>query len=79
MTPYPFLGCCEPHKLGPALKISSFSGKHLLCFLAGVEFAGTLSDFVRVDLQRKYPELMQDVRVTLLQSAQSILAQFDSR
>ncbi|KAF8058293.1 SPAC3A11.07 [Scenedesmus sp. PABB004] len=42
----------------------------------GVEFAGTLSDFVRVDLARKYPELMPFVRVSLLQSADSILTQF---
>lgn len=45
----------------------------------GVEFAGTLADFVRIDLQQKYPELMQYVRVSLLQSAQSILSQFDSK
>ncbi|KAK9844058.1 hypothetical protein WJX81_003133 [Elliptochloris bilobata] len=45
----------------------------------GVEFAGTLADFVRVDLRRKYPELMPFVRVTLLQSAQSILTMFDER
>eukprot|EP00877_Chromochloris_zofingiensis_P010276 jgi/Chrzof1/5501/Cz16g05180.t1 len=42
----------------------------------GVEFAGTLNDFVRVDLKNKYPTLMKYVRVTLLQSAQSILTQF---
>jgi NADH:ubiquinone reductase (non-electrogenic) len=41
----------------------------------GVEFAGTLNDFVRQDLRKKYPELMPYVRVTLLQSAQSILTQ----
>jgi NADH dehydrogenase FAD-containing subunit len=35
---------------------------------AGVEFAGTLADFVRVDLRRKYAELMPSVRVTLLQA-----------
>ena len=29
----------------------------------GVEFAGTLRDFVRGDLSRKYPELMADVQV----------------
>ncbi|KXZ46318.1 hypothetical protein GPECTOR_45g188 [Gonium pectorale] len=43
----------------------------------GVEFAGTLSDFLREDLRKKYPGLMKHVRVTLLQSAQSILTQFD--
>jgi NADH:ubiquinone reductase (non-electrogenic) len=45
----------------------------------GVEFAGTLSDFVREDLKRKYPELMQYVKVSLLQSAQTILMQFDAQ
>lgn len=45
----------------------------------GVEFTGTLSDFLRQDLKRKFPSLMQYVSVTLLQSAQSILTQFDSR
>ena len=44
----------------------------------GVEFAGTLSDFLRDDLKKKYPELMPYVRVTLLNSAQSILTQFDA-
>ncbi|KAK9915294.1 hypothetical protein WJX75_007230 [Coccomyxa subellipsoidea] len=44
----------------------------------GVEFAGTLRDFVRGDLARKYPELMGDVEVVLLQSAQSILTQFSA-
>eukprot|EP00882_Tetradesmus_deserticola_P001020 GHRQ01001105.1.p1 GENE.GHRQ01001105.1~~GHRQ01001105.1.p1 ORF type:complete len:649 (+),score=345.14 GHRQ01001105.1:241-2187(+) len=42
----------------------------------GVEFAGTLNDFVRVDLAKKYPELMPLVSVSLYQSAQSILTQF---
>ena len=31
---------------------------------SGVEFAGTLRDFVRGDLARKYPELMADVKVS---------------
>lgn len=44
---------------------------------AGVEFSGTLADYVRQDLRRKYPELMPLVRVSLLQSAQSILTMFD--
>lgn len=34
--------------------------------IAGVEFAGTLRDFVRGDLARKYPELMADVKVPQL-------------
>lgn len=45
----------------------------------GVEFAGTLSDYVRSDLRRKYPALMRYVRVSLLQSAQGILTQFTSK
>lgn len=44
----------------------------------GVEFAGTLSDFLKADLSRKYPDLMKYVRVTLLQSAQSILTTFSA-
>ncbi len=44
-----------------------------------MEFAGTLSDFLREDLKKKYPELMPYVRVTLLNSAQTILTQFDAR
>jgi len=39
---------------------------------AGVEFAGTLADFVRVDLRRKYAELMPSVRVTLLQACPDV-------
>lgn len=42
----------------------------------GVEFAGTLNDFVTEDLAKKYPELMPFVQVTLLQSANSILTTF---
>ncbi|KXZ46317.1 hypothetical protein GPECTOR_45g187 [Gonium pectorale] len=45
----------------------------------GVEFAGTLSDFLREDLRKKYPGLMKHVRVTLLQSVNTILTQFDAR
>jgi NADH dehydrogenase FAD-containing subunit len=41
---------------------------------AGVEFAGTLADFVRVDLRRKYAELMPSVRVTLLQACLTLPA-----
>ncbi|KAL4425486.1 hypothetical protein ABPG75_009502 [Micractinium tetrahymenae] len=45
----------------------------------GVEFAGTLSDFLREDLKKKYPELMQFVRVSLLNATPSILVQFDEK
>jgi NADH:ubiquinone reductase (non-electrogenic) len=44
----------------------------------GVEFAGTLSDFLKADLAKKYPDLMPYVKVTLLQSAQSILTTFSA-
>ena len=44
----------------------------------GVEFAGTLSDFLRVDLKRRYPDLMPFVTVTLLQSGQSVLTVFSA-
>lgn len=44
----------------------------------GVEFSGTLSDFLRQDLKKKYPELMPFVRVTLLNSG-AILNQFDTK
>lgn len=43
----------------------------------GVEFAGTLSDFVREDLKARYPELMPYVRISLLQAGPTILMQFD--
>lgn len=46
---------------------------------AGVEFAGTLSDFLREDLKKKYPELMRFVRVSLLNATPSILVQFDEK
>ena len=49
---------------GPGLRISAT----LPAAVQGVEFAGTLADFVRVDLRRKYLELMPYVRVTLLQA-----------
>lgn len=45
----------------------------------GVEFAGTLSDFLREDLKKKYPELMPYVRVSLLNATPSILVQFDEK
>ena len=45
----------------------------------GVEFAGTLSDFLREDLKKKYPELMPYVKVSLLNATPSILVQFDEK
>ena len=43
---------------------------------AGVEFAGSLSDFLREDLKKKFPLLMPFVRVSLLNAGQAILGQF---
>ncbi|CAL8468561.1 g8101 [Coccomyxa elongata] len=75
-------------RVGQCFELAALPGtleadrKKLLRFIVvgggptGVEFAGTLRDFVRGDLARKYPELMDDVEVVLLQSAQSILTQF---
>ncbi|KAI8101634.1 hypothetical protein M9434_006701 [Picochlorum sp. BPE23] len=45
----------------------------------GVEFAGTLSDFVKQDLRKKYPRLAKYVKVVLLQSGDAILTQFDTK
>lgn len=45
----------------------------------GVEFSGTLTDFLREDLKRKYPRLMKYVKLILLQSGDAILTQFDAR
>eukprot|EP00192_Tetraselmis_astigmatica_P005159 CAMPEP_0117678632 /NCGR_PEP_ID=MMETSP0804-20121206/17399_1 /TAXON_ID=1074897 /ORGANISM="Tetraselmis astigmatica, Strain CCMP880" /LENGTH=503 /DNA_ID=CAMNT_0005488029 /DNA_START=142 /DNA_END=1653 /DNA_ORIENTATION=- len=78
------------NKIGEVFELAALPGtsdeerRRLLHFVVvgggptGVEFAGTLSDYVRSDLKRKYPSLMPYVRVSLLQSAQSILTQFDS-
>lgn len=45
----------------------------------GVEFTGTMSDFLREDLKRKYPELSKYVKIKLIQSGPTILNQFDPR
>ena len=45
----------------------------------GVEFSGTLTDFLREDLRKKYPSLTKYIRLILLQSGDSILTQFDKR
>ena len=42
----------------------------------GVEFAGTLADYVRGDLARKFPSLKPTV--TLLQSDKAILSAFSA-
>jgi len=79
------------NRIGEAFELASLPGtaeaerRRLLHFVVvgggptGVEFAGTLSDYVRSDLRRKYPALMRYVRVSLLQSAQGILTQFTSK
>lgn len=38
-----------------------------------------MSDFLREDLKKKYPELMPYVRVTLLNSQGTILSAFDEK
>ncbi|MEW5296877.1 MAG: hypothetical protein WDW36_000124 [Sanguina aurantia] len=45
----------------------------------GTEFAGTLADYLTEDLRERFPEIISRVQVTLMQSAQSILTQFDAR
>ncbi|MEW5318850.1 MAG: hypothetical protein WDW38_010035 [Sanguina aurantia] len=45
----------------------------------GTEFAGTLADYLTEDLKERFPEIISLVQVTLMQSAQSILTQFDAR
>ena len=43
----------------------------------GVEFAGTLSDFLFSDLIKRFPALMQHAQVVLVQSGANILPVFD--
>ena len=44
----------------------------------GVEFAGTLADFVRSDLAARYPAVADNAQVTLLQSQATVLTQFSA-
>ena len=44
----------------------------------GVEFAGTLADFVRSDLAARYPGVADKATVTLLQSQATVLTQFSA-
>ena len=44
----------------------------------GVEFAGTLGDYVRSDIAARYPKVADRAKVTLLQSGDSILTQFSA-
>lgn len=43
----------------------------------GVEFAGTMSDFLFADLVKRYPTLIKDAEVVLIQSGTRILPVFD--
>lgn len=43
----------------------------------GVEFAGTLSDFLRKDLVKRFPSLVPEVEVVLIQSGAGILPVFE--
>lgn len=42
----------------------------------GVEYTGTLKDFLKQDLSRKYRSLMSYVQVSLVQGQKSVLTQF---
>jgi NADH:ubiquinone reductase (non-electrogenic) len=78
-------------RIGELFELAALPGtsledaKKLLSFVVvgggptGVEFAGTLADFLRVDLRAKFPRLVREaVSVTLLQSASTILNVFSS-
>ena len=43
----------------------------------GVEFAAELHDFIAEDLRRPYKELIQDVRITIVEAGPTILTTFD--
>lgn len=45
----------------------------------GVEFSGSLADFITKDLKPRYAALAPYVRITLLQSGQSILTSFQAK
>jgi len=45
----------------------------------GVEFAAELHDFMDDDLSRAFPELMSEVRITLLEASSGILNMFDQK
>lgn len=44
----------------------------------GVEFAAELHDFLHQDLRKSYPDLMPDVRITLVEGTKTILNSFDA-
>lgn len=78
------------NKIGQCFELASMPGlplervKGLLTFVVvgggptGVEFAGTLSDFLKKDLAEKYPQLIKLVSVVLLQSGSAILTAFSA-
>lgn len=45
----------------------------------GVEFAAELHDFLAEDLEKTYPDLMGDVRITVVEGSKSLLNSFDAR
>lgn len=45
----------------------------------GVEFAAELHDFLEDDLEHTFPELVADVRITLLEASKGILNMFDQK
>lgn len=59
--------------------------KHLLHFVivgggpTGVEFAAEAHDFITEDLGRWFPDLMEHVRLSLLEAQPAILTQFDAK
>ena len=46
-------------------------------YASGVEFAAELSDFVRHDLDRLYPELHDKIQITLVDGYNKILSTYD--
>ena len=46
-------------------------------FFLGVEFAAELSDFVRHDLEKLYPELHDKVSITLIDGYNKLLSTYD--
>jgi len=76
--------------IGEAFELASMPGtdeeerRRLLHFVVvgggptGVEYTGTLKDFLKQDLSRKYRSLMSYVQVSLVQGQKSVLTQFSA-
>jgi NADH:ubiquinone reductase (non-electrogenic) len=45
----------------------------------GVEFAAELHDFIEEDLRDAFPDLYQDVRISLFEASKGILNMFDQK